>query len=280
MKKRVTLFLIFLVSGYTFGQYQSLFGASSTEWKMSEYYVWMQYENYSIHQDSSFVLGTDTIFRVNNGLENCQSFIKQDLLNGKFYISNQPSGVYSLFMDLSLQVGEELSGQNFFFVPGSMVDSVYFDSNNLKHIRFIENCYPYTNYEFIEGVGSTRGISRTCWSGGSNQPILLCQYKDGLENYAFINEYVQNCNFTLVLDENNQQKLNVFPNPTKGILTIDIPQNLVVSEISVSNLLGQIVYTSSSFNKQLNLNFLETGNYFVNLMTSLGRVSWKVCIED
>ena len=78
--------------------------------------------------------------------------------------------------------------------------------------------------------------------------------------------------------ENYKNNITLYPNPTKGNLNIKIPEqnNLTVSSVSISNMLGQLVY-SDSLNRNLgttkitvDVTKLETGIYNVVLKTDKG----------
>jgi len=66
--------------------------------------------------------------------------------------------------------------------------------------------------------------------------------------------------------------LNIYPNPTSGMFTIALTNsNLDKVNISITNILGELVYvtqeenTSTVFTKQLNLQNLTSGTYFIQI---------------
>jgi photosystem II stability/assembly factor-like uncharacterized protein len=73
--------------------------------------------------------------------------------------------------------------------------------------------------------------------------------------------------------------VSVYPNPSNGVFTIDVPAN--TTKITVTNPLGQTVYQNSNANTTLNI-ALPTdtkGVYFVQLKTTDGIVSKKILVE-
>ncbi len=66
--------------------------------------------------------------------------------------------------------------------------------------------------------------------------------------------------------------LNIYPNPNIGIFTITL-SNIIMDKLSINitNILGELVYatqeenTSADFNKQLNLQNLACGTYFIQI---------------
>jgi hypothetical protein len=66
--------------------------------------------------------------------------------------------------------------------------------------------------------------------------------------------------------------LNIYPNPTSGIFTIALSRiNADKVNINITNILGELVYatkeenTETEFNKQLNLQNLASGTYFIQI---------------
>jgi Secretion system C-terminal sorting domain len=82
---------------------------------------------------------------------------------------------------------------------------------------------------------------------------------------------------TLGLDDNLlATKINIFPNPTNGILNISVPSGYVVENISVFDVTGkQVKYTNVSV-KSLNLTNLSKGFYILKIKTNKGLLSKKV----
>ncbi|HXU25944.1 MAG TPA: T9SS type A sorting domain-containing protein, partial [Bacteroidia bacterium] len=69
--------------------------------------------------------------------------------------------------------------------------------------------------------------------------------------------------------------LNIYPNPTSGVFTIALSNtNAEKVNISITNILGELVYTAqeentgTEFIKQLNLQNLVCGTYFVQIKNS------------
>jgi hypothetical protein len=68
-----------------------------------------------------------------------------------------------------------------------------------------------------------------------------------------------------------KNKISLYPNPTKDILNIKLPENnnLKVTQCTISNMLGQIVYQSPAYTK-IDTGNLTTGIYNVALKTDKG----------
>ena len=80
--------------------------------------------------------------------------------------------------------------------------------------------------------------------------------------------------------------LNIFPNPNKGQfeVTLYIPNKTNV-KLEISNVLGQIIYREEMNNligqisKLINLNSSGSGQYFITLTNSNGRIIKKIIVQ-
>jgi regulation of enolase protein 1 (concanavalin A-like superfamily) len=86
----------------------------------------------------------------------------------------------------------------------------------------------------------------------------------------------------LVLDENT---LNVYPNPTSGMVKIDLEAMQGFSSLRVCNALGQEIYTETldgsqqEMSRTINLGGKEPGIYFAIFRSAQGLVTKKIILE-
>jgi len=72
------------------------------------------------------------------------------------------------------------------------------------------------------------------------------------------------------------QSIKLYPNPTKDILNIKLPENIgvAISSIEIANSLGQVVKEQKTQNiHTIDVSQLQTGMYFICLTTHYG--NWK-----
>lgn len=69
------------------------------------------------------------------------------------------------------------------------------------------------------------------------------------------------------LTDNEKLKLEVFPNPSTGLVTIKTP-NTMLNSINIYDLSGKQVYTSTTGTKQLDLNHLDRGHYILQVKSN------------
>ena len=271
MKKLILL--VVLLQNLAFGQYQSLFGNTSATWKMVKSTPFFGYDNYQVTLDSVINVNGEMIYRVKDhsisGTCSNQNFIKEDLVNGKFYYSGNINGNYVLFMDLGLQIGDT-SPTFWFYSPTGTVDSIYLDNQNRKHIRFSSSVQISEHYEFIEGVGSSRGIPLNCASSPGLSPTFICKEKDNVIEYSSIstNPYliIDNCfMYILRIDEQVESFFQLSPNPGNDEIMITIPEGEVMQKITVLNALGQEVYQLDKPKNKLDVSGLDAGIYTIKI---------------
>ncbi len=100
---------------------------------------------------------------------------------------------------------------------------------------------------WARGNGSTFSISN---HGGANRGSAVAEF-----------ETLSNQDFSIVAS------WEFFPNPTRGEITMNIPQTLLGEAIEIYNLLGRRVVTQriSTIQEQMQLDNLSKGNYLVRI---------------
>lgn len=73
-----------------------------------------------------------------------------------------------------------------------------------------------------------------------------------------------------------QSSIVVYPNPTSE--TINISSTIPINKIELYDLLGKLVLTTKEVNK-VKINQLETGTYFLKLISEKGNVIKKIIIK-
>jgi hypothetical protein len=82
--------------------------------------------------------------------------------------------------------------------------------------------------------------------------------------------------FVVGMKENSlaDAQLSVYPNPVKDILTVNVSEAFKPGKISVYTQLGQLIY-STSYERNINVNNLSKGIYFVEISGEKGVVHKK-----
>ena len=109
---------------------------------------------------------------------------------------------------------------------------------------------------------------------------------DDAEDYDFhIGSFVIDMP-TAVSTNDNNIALNVYPNPNKGVFTLNVNATDVKElNVTVMNLQGQTVYSKNNFdnlnnvNEQIDLSNNAKGVYFINVTSDKGVKTHKVVVQ-
>lgn len=275
MKK--LLIILFILSGnvLVYGQYQSMFGQNETTFMI-------EYNNtYFEHFLDSFYYSRDTVsfgetYKIIKCNRTGEAWIKEDTTLGKAWVLyHYPVLEDKLIYDLNMQIGDlyQVPGKN----TTGIVDSIYYDGGK-KHLRFQPYLFVSEPFYMIEGMGLTTSFIFYPGNLAHGLDKITCHFKDGQLNYNWGGPCIPPGAYTNV-NELNSEHFNLAPNPSNGHVSLEIPENVKVLEINVLNMQGQVVFHQKGTANELNLSFLEDGNYILHIETSEGFASSKTCIE-
>ena len=93
------------------------------------------------------------------------------------------------------------------------------------------------------------------WGGAYDSPLPLGLYFSELVLTPGINE------------PENQTNGIIYPNPFKTHIYVNLPQNQIIDEITITNNFGQVQYHELNvINKEINLGFLPAGIYYAHIL--------------
>lgn len=284
MKKLYFLILLFIVccSNSSFAQYQSVFGSTQTSWNVYS-------QDFSGDIMDSLVVCCDTVingksYKTVDNYKFCVGcnpnpilfskvlFLREDTSVGKVWqITPSDTINEKLIMNLSLTLTDsfEVLTNQFF-----NVDSIYI-KNGKKYIRLVGPLYTSSydeKYTMIEGVGTNIGVGVDFFYGGpGNSLYLLCSYKDNNLEYQNTHPMYNGYCFLLTgINENeNNIKINVYPNPSRDELTIeytnDFSNNFII-KIYNTNGKFELIKELNHLNKAtINTHSLPVGIYLITL---------------
>jgi hypothetical protein len=107
------------------------------------------------------------------------------------------------------------------------------------------------------------------WSDNVNAKFPLVTYDLKNMGTALSGEVVWTAayNVTSGIEELTTKTIKVFPNPAKDILTLDLEENIEI--VSIIDITGKTVFVHAAMtNNKLNIDFLQTGTYFLRIQTS------------
>jgi len=79
----------------------------------------------------------------------------------------------------------------------------------------------------------------------------------------------------------SNEKINIYPNITSGIINIIIPDNTIINNVKVYDISGKLLYNNDQFrnNPVLNLSHFKKGIYILTIFSSLSETSHKIIIK-
>lgn len=283
MKKTIFLLILVLcgISNKSFAQYQSVFGNDTTEWNGKYGYIDVEH-SYSVKAYGDTVINNLHYKYVGSNINASQinppigtgqatGFIREDTITGRvWHIYN---GEEILLMDMSLSVGDTftfhiiLSSDN---VPefdiSLIVDTVY-SFENRKYIGFDYDYLSSTGSSkllFIESVGAVNMFSYLPTIFYYSWCNITCVHRDGALVYGDNNNCLSQGMGLIDIEKDN--KIKLYPNPTKGIVCFDIQEDGLFN-INIYNSLGIIVDKQITTSKTIDLSSYKAGLYFVQIQS-------------
>lgn len=137
----------------------------------------------------------------------------------------------------------------------------------------------FTNVIRIKTQESTPSYSFTDYTWYSVNPFKVLMLMDfNSNNDTATSNYVEvYTNFaTLGLkDFAEKSAVNLYPNPVKNILTLELAGNLPIDKIKITNVLGTVVIDQNKVANQINVDTLASGVYFVEVVSGTVKFQQK-----
>ena len=317
--KKILLFLaIGTFSLNSFAQYESLLSDTTRQWNIYNSHSW----HYTEEKIDSFYLGLTINYNTNvyreiyfntQGQHYTMGYLREDTTIGKLWLLRDTLGNTgdALVYDLSVQVGDTF---NYNFI----VDTIYHKQGKknikLRLINFLQyrvgffthqHMVYYDTLVFMEGIGTSRGFQiipgltfHPFYSSSSD--YLICAYKDSIPIYNPVLPSalypIVNCDSLTIgvftgIEEVENSRLLISPNPASGIINIESSQKIEFVEIyDLSGSRYNFKYASrynaaeaaslDVHSKSLDLTNLNSGIYILKLYLKNGEVYSKKIIKD
>lgn len=215
-----------------------------------------------------------------------QGFIREDS-NKKIFYRDKIANEECLLYDFGCKRGEILHlgcGCIGDYLIDSIVTKVA-DGVSRKHfyLHNLNNFYYKSKEEWIEGIGSTRGILDAggrghCMIGGGE--ALLCFSEDRIKkyqsplvsNYCFLSPEIING----LIPEKTISEFKVYPNPVSGILLVQLTPNTEENyTLELYSLKGELVKTEcvEAYTNlcQIDVSSLRDGTYILRVISDSGK---------
>lgn len=193
--------------------------------------------------------------------------LREDTLNQQVYVYN--SGTEILLYDFSLEVGEVLQVWNDY-----SVDSVKYEviANRERKVYYLAGSACDT-FKYVEGIGATESLLEPLrWDavGSTSSRSLLCYSEDN--EYLIQNE--ANCyiyeDLTSLDDNTTQAICQIYPNPSKDYIVIEINFEPEDTAFTLCTLDGRVVVSEHFYSKEIKVltSKLPAGIYIATLCKS------------
>jgi hypothetical protein len=200
--------------------------------------------------------------------------------NTKFYISqNTLSPIYQF----DLQAGSD-----------SLILASYTAVSDTIQSTFNLQIAPDNKIYFSGPVDTLLGViehpNNIGWVCGVNTSAIVFHDTIGgsislPNNFNLVNHTSSDCHSNAII-ENDEAGINIFPNPFSNQISVSIAkQNPKQLSYTISNILGQIVYgpkeinPNDTFSKAIDLGFLSSGMYFLEINLEGERIVKKILKE-
>lgn len=145
--------------------------------------------------------------------------------------------------------------------------STIIDNNGVerKKITFSFTGLPTETEYWIEGVGSSKGfVNAGNYTPTSEGAIyhLLCYHVD--DDVIFVNPEYDTCDINEIEENNAQDGISIYPNPTNNIVKILNDNNLSINKIEITDITGRIVISLGNC-EEINVSNLPNGQYFIKI---------------
>lgn len=114
---------------------------------------------------------------------------------------------------------------------------------------------------------------------GQEDVAIKFRYISGLGGYIYLDDVVVNSSPVSVQDlKTGQLAMQVYPNPTKGLLNIEMKELVRINDIKVYNLLGQVIFEAKGTGgaqQAIGLDHLAEGSYLIKVTTDRGIANAK-----
>ena len=131
-------------------------------------------------------------------------------------------------------------------------------------------------------AGSTRGFADgTAAVAQFNNPAGVATDAAGNVYVADVDNYkIRKITQQLGVAQNEvASKITISPNPAKETITIQTNQEALINNISIYNMLGQLMQVNTNPNETIDVSGLKTGSYFIKIVSDKGTASGKFLKE-
>ncbi|HOZ30655.1 MAG TPA: T9SS type A sorting domain-containing protein, partial [Bacteroidales bacterium] len=154
------------------------------------------------------------------------------------------------------------------------------NAHSITEMCLPEGCYTFT---IFDEWGD--GMSGSNWVNPADGHVTITNTSTDQVLYDFnagTSWSTQNYQFCIAIspvEDINNHSIEIFPNPTIGIININVDQNICMSDIEIYNVLGQKQNDYTLNNHNLDISNLRQGIYLLRIKTETGFFEKKIVLE-
>ncbi|MDN3677614.1 leucine-rich repeat domain-containing protein [Flavobacterium paronense] len=153
------------------------------------------------------------------------------------------------------------------------------DCPNLQTINVRNGVFSFSDPDllfFAFRIHNNPLLVSICTDDGEQNQLALTNYNTS-GNVLVYNG--SNCDIlvsvNMSVDDFNKAVVTIYPNPTSGIVNIEVSNNQVINKASITNVLGQTIMTFENAST-IDISSLTKGTYFITVETLSGRKTQRI----
>lgn len=160
-------------------------------------------------------------------------------------------------------------------VPTFTVADDWTPGNGWRTVKVtaLNSAYPFYRYKMSDGGSLNASTGKYQFTYDGSFTITLCVRNEA--DCEACETQTKNIYNSLGTNNTAAGKLSLFPNPTTGIINVNVAEGVTLNKVEVVNSIGEVV-ASQNGNTSINISNQSQGIYLVRLYTNNGVVIQKV----
>jgi hypothetical protein len=179
-----------------------------------------------------------------------------DLFNGSLYVNQTNSNNWIKINT----IGDHANGKSNINGIGARLEINTSSGTQIRDVMSGTGFKYMSSLNSHFGIGSDTSINylRIYWPSGT---------VDNITNPNINETITVREGQTLSADDFQLDKLSLYPNPTNGVLNLDVASNQLNSAYSIYDITGKIVLRNKLLNKSIDVSALSSGTYILKLVS-------------
>jgi len=197
-----------------------------------------------------------------------------DLINESWVNTTKIKNIYDTKIKTSLK--QKWDKQNKNWVNFSNSSYLYYSDNKLKELKKDIWDVSSKSWDFSTKSNYSYNTNRNL------KQSVINKWNKTLNNWKIFNktDYFWSKFITTTLNQISAPQIKVFPNPTSKTLNIEMNQISHILKIIIISESGKLLYSKNKIIGNLDLSFLNSGIYFLQINTKNGNVTKRIVLNN